>query len=364
MADDFNDPPPFAGSTGIFLSAAPADEAEATRLGIALAGFGLPVLPRPTARERENPAGRERIQRDIQACELFLPLVSVHTNASADGPFRAEWQQAADRAAAKTNSLPFVVPLLAENLSAAAASVPDAFRAASWVPLPGPDAEAVLVARLQEMLRQHESFRLRQQNRQATPVVVPVFAPEPEAASTVPPPPPARLGPRGGALLAAGAVAVGAIAFFLFRPSPAIAPAPNAPDTAALAGAPTPTPVPLPVPTPAAEAMHVLIIPTINLTGDASADATARALDTQLARGLSRIAGLKVETAAATPDLPAAFAAARRARAGVLVTSRLSRTGQNLELHTQILFAAAGVSYGILGPIAVSATFGSVEVHR
>lgn len=363
MADDFNDPPPFADSTGIFLSAAPADEAEAARLGTALAGYGLPVLPRPSSAERETEKGKQRIQRDIQACELFLPIVSAGSNASADGSFRSEWQQAAERAAAKTGSLPFLVPLVTEDISASASKVPEAFRGVPWVSLPGAGAETVLVARLQEMLRQHESFRLRNPSRPTAPVVVPVFAPQPEAPDAVLPPAPDKISPLMWTLIAAGAAAALLVGFFAARPTEVTTPAPAVSSAApsVVSAVPTPTPLPLPVPASATEAKKVLLAATSNLTGDSSVDATARALDPQFSRALSRLNGVRVETGNAA-ELPAGLTAARRANAGVLVLINLSRTGQNLELRAQVVFAASGISYGILGPVRIDSAASSSAV--
>lgn len=171
-----------AVSGRIFFSYAPGDETEARRLATAFAGHGLPIIPLVPADQRSTPAGIERVQREIRACDLFLPVISSHSEKNPEGSFRQEWQIAVECAAAKTDSLPFLIPLVLDNLPSGTARVPEAFRSVPWFPLPAVDEEAALTARLQEMLRQYDSLRLRQ----GRPVTAPSWVLEPEAPSAPP----------------------------------------------------------------------------------------------------------------------------------------------------------------------------------
>src|SRR5258708_884959 len=99
-------PSPVSGR--IFFSCAPADETEVMRLAAALASHGVSIIPVQPDTQRGTAAWTERVQREIGACDLFLPVVSKHTQAEAGGNFRREWQLAADRAATKSDSLPFL----------------------------------------------------------------------------------------------------------------------------------------------------------------------------------------------------------------------------------------------------------------
>ena len=341
MADAPADSTP-AVSGHIFLSFAPEDRAEVSRLAAALARHGLPIIALPAP--GTQPA-HERTQREIRACELFLPVISPRTQANREGPFREEWQRAAERAAGPSDGLPFLVPLVLENIPAAAALVPEAFRVVQWIPLPAADEEAALTARLQEMLHQRESARLRRE-RQLTP---PVWVKEPEAPPAAEP---TRAGPLFWIGLAAGlAVLAAAGGWFLRAPAknPAASPAIAAATPAPVGAKPTSTPA---ARGPELDAARIFLTSFENLTGEAALDTLGRAVGVELTRAFSRASGFQVQPGSEVDPITA-LASARRAGAAILVTGNCARVGKELQLRAQITFVASAVSYGVLGPVAL-----------
>ncbi len=331
-----------AVSGRIFFSFSPADGVEVARLAAALARHGLSIIPLPAPGAPGGTfTGSERIQREIRACDLFLPVLSPRAQASPEGPFREEWRLASERAAGASDGLPFLVPLVLENIPPDAALVPGPFRAVQWIPLPAADEEAALTARLQEMLHQHDSFRLRR-DRQLTP---PIWVTEPEAPAAVEP---RRLSPLFWTGLAVGIAGLAAVGAWFLR-VPVKAPAPS---RVAIAATPTPvaaTPVPR---GPALDATRILLTSFENLTGEPALDTVGRAVGVELTRAFSRAAGFQVQ-AGSEADFIAALTAARRAGAAILVTGNCARVGKELQLRAQLTFVASAVSYGVLGPVVL-----------
>src|SRR5205814_961913 len=68
-------------------------------------------------------------------CALFLPIISEHTEARAEGYFRLEWRLAVDRSQLMADDQPFLLPVAIDRTSEASARVPDAFRTRQWIRL-------------------------------------------------------------------------------------------------------------------------------------------------------------------------------------------------------------------------------------
>jgi hypothetical protein len=149
--------PSMAGGA-IFLSYASEDREAGRNLKAALESAGLDVW----FDERSIPPGvswDREIQANVRRCSLFLPLLSQQAARRLEGYFRREWRWALDRAQALDESVPFIQPIVIDDLPAGASGIPDGFwdRQCSRFPQARPTAE--FVERAREAIR---SLRLRE----------------------------------------------------------------------------------------------------------------------------------------------------------------------------------------------------------
>src|SRR5690606_12048784 len=145
----------------IFISYTPQDEAAARRVALALRRAGLEVV----FERAGEPVAAARAA--IADCALFLPIISQNTQERAEGGFRSEWAQAAQRVTAMANPAGFMVPVLVDATSQREAQVPEAFRQFSWMRMDVWTSPEALVARVQELLTQRaaaaEAARMEQE---------------------------------------------------------------------------------------------------------------------------------------------------------------------------------------------------------
>jgi hypothetical protein len=113
-------------SAAIFLSYASEDREAARSLKDRLEQAGLDVwldeksLHTGTVWEHE-------IEANIKRCSLFLPLLSRHAAKRAEGEFRREWRWALDRAKAIDKSVPFIQPIVIDDLPDGSEGIPKRF---------------------------------------------------------------------------------------------------------------------------------------------------------------------------------------------------------------------------------------------
>jgi hypothetical protein len=113
-------------SGAIFLSFASEDREAARNLKTVLENAGLDVwfdegsIPPGAIWDRE-------IQVNIRRCALFVPLLSQSAAQRLEGYFRREWRWARDRAEAMDESVPFIAPIVIDDLQPGAAGIPDGF---------------------------------------------------------------------------------------------------------------------------------------------------------------------------------------------------------------------------------------------
>jgi TolB-like protein len=135
----------------VFLSYASQDAAAAQNLGVQLRAAGVEVwFDRDELRGGD--AWDAKIRRQIQECALFVPVVSVNTQARPEGYFRLEWKLAVDRSHLMSDDHPFLFPVVIDDTAEATARVPDRFRERHWLRVPGGRADAALVAQVQRLL--------------------------------------------------------------------------------------------------------------------------------------------------------------------------------------------------------------------
>lgn len=118
----------------VFLSYASQDAEAARRICDALRQAGVEVWFDQNEL-RGGDAWDQKIRQQIQACALLIPIISENTQARREGYFRLEWRLAAQRTHLMSESLPFLLPVVIDATSEAAADVPGEFRAVQWTRL-------------------------------------------------------------------------------------------------------------------------------------------------------------------------------------------------------------------------------------
>src|SRR5947207_8098518 len=115
----------------VFLSYASEDAEAARRIAEALRAEGLEVWLDQSELHGSD-AWDASIRGKIRDCALFLPIISEHTEARAEGYFRLEWRLVVDRSQLMADDQPFLLPVAIDRTSEASARVPDAFRTRQW----------------------------------------------------------------------------------------------------------------------------------------------------------------------------------------------------------------------------------------
>lgn len=146
--------PPALRPGGVFLSYAKEDAMAALRLREALEAVGVDVWF-DTARLQAGDAYDLRIRRAIQACALFVPLVSRHTEARVEGYFRREWRWAEERSWSRAEGVPFILPVVIDDTQPYGSAVPEAFLAPQWTELPDARSDGAFEARVVRLVREH-----------------------------------------------------------------------------------------------------------------------------------------------------------------------------------------------------------------
>lgn len=120
----------------IFLSYARENAPEVQRIAEALRAAGLEVWFDQNEL-RGGDAWDRKIRQQIKECSLFVPVISAVTQARAEGYFRLEWKLAVDRSHLMAEDKAFLLPVIIDDTTEAAARVPDRFREVQWTRLPG-----------------------------------------------------------------------------------------------------------------------------------------------------------------------------------------------------------------------------------
>jgi TolB-like protein len=136
MAEGDGDEKASARAPTVFISYASQDTDAAERICDALRAVGLEVWF--DRRElRGGDAWDASIRKQIKECLFFVPLISAATNARSEGYFRREWNLAVNRMLDIAEDQPFLMPVVIDDTSEAAARVPERFRERQWTRVPG-----------------------------------------------------------------------------------------------------------------------------------------------------------------------------------------------------------------------------------
>ena len=93
-----------------------------------------------------------KIQRNIARCSYFIPVISANTQARLEGYFRREWSYALDRSRNMADGALFVLPVTVDGTIAAAALVPDRFKALHFTLLEHGAVSAEFAQRLRDFM--------------------------------------------------------------------------------------------------------------------------------------------------------------------------------------------------------------------
>lgn len=135
----------------VFLSYASQDAEAARRICDVLRAAGVEVWF-DQSELRGGDAWDAMIRKRIKECTLFVPIISTHTQARAEGYFRLEWKLAVDRSHLMADDAPFLFPVVLGDVNDATARVPDKFREVQWTRLTVKDTPETLARRIVTML--------------------------------------------------------------------------------------------------------------------------------------------------------------------------------------------------------------------
>ena len=144
--------PEHSNPTGsVFLSYASQDAGAAARICEALQAVGVDVWLDKSAL-RGGDAWDARIKKQIHDCALFVPLISAHSNARAEGYFHREWNLATRRLLDMAHDATFLLPVVVDETREADAHVPDEFLRSQWTWLPAGETPPAFAHRVRQLL--------------------------------------------------------------------------------------------------------------------------------------------------------------------------------------------------------------------
>ena len=198
----------------VFLSYAREDADAARRIADALRAFGVEVWF-DMSELRGGDVWDQKIRRQIKECALFMPVISSQSDQRGEGYFRLEWKLAVERTHLLAEGMPFLFPVVVDDTSESAASVPESFLKAQWTRLPGGEPTPQFVEQVKRLLQAPRKSAAGA--RPAVPLPAATPAAHPKTGFSL----------WAVALLGVAVLALGA--FVLFRPAAKPEPAPGAP---------------------------------------------------------------------------------------------------------------------------------------
>jgi TolB-like protein len=287
-------------SRAVFLSYASEDAPAAAPIAEALRAAGIEVWFDRNALRGGDEWDR-KIRREIKDCALFVPIISVNSEARHEGYFRLEWDLADQRSHMIARGRPFLVPVALDETRAEDAGVPDSFQRVQWMRLPGGAMTPEFVERIGRLLS-NLPLRVPAANAPPAPPTSP-SAPQPVPAASVAAAPPSspsvptsarRSGKPWGFLGAAIAlVALLGLGYFALTRKPAPTAAVSAPSPTAAVAISAPRPAELP-PAATLASNSIAVLPLSNLSRDPDQQYFSDGLSESLITALAQIPALKV----------------------------------------------------------------------
>jgi TolB-like protein len=136
---------PSRSPLSVFLSYASEDRPAAQAIRDALPAFGLEVWYDESGLDGGD-VWDQKIRRQIRECDFFMPLISAHTAVRPEGYFRREWRLAVERTLDMADDHTFLLPVVIDDTTQAAARVPEKFLTVQWLRVPGGRPTAALEA--------------------------------------------------------------------------------------------------------------------------------------------------------------------------------------------------------------------------
>ena len=251
-------------SRAVFLSYASQDAQAALRICEALRSAGIEVWF-DQSELRGGDAWDHKIRQQIRDCALFIPIVSEHTQARAEGYFRLEWRLAEERTYLMGRARAFVVPVSVDGTPERDADVPESFLKVHWTRLLGGVTPATFCERIAALL-----------SGAAAPG--PLRTPPHLAPHAVSQPPPSKRMALIGAVVLLGALLAG-LAWRVLQPK---------------AGIHATVPVAATAPEKSVPEKSVAVLPFENRSSEHGQDFYADGLTDELTTALARISALKV----------------------------------------------------------------------
>ena len=103
----------------------------------------------------------QKIRRNISSCALFIAVLSRAALARSEGYFRREWKLAERRVEQMADHIPFVLPVVIDDLPSYTCNLPDFLTRPQWIAAPGGKIPDGLGERLRKLVR---DYHLRRQN--------------------------------------------------------------------------------------------------------------------------------------------------------------------------------------------------------
>jgi TolB-like protein len=247
----------------VFLSYASQDAEPAARICASLRAAGVEVWF-DQSELRGGDAWDQRIRRQIRDCALFIPIISEHTQARAEGYFRLEWDLADQRTHRVSRNKAFIVPVCIDITPELEADVPETFVNAQWTRLPGGETTASFSGRIAALIGG---------NKMAAPPQVPT---RPTTSVLQNPPP-----HRWIAVTVLCVTVAGAVAWQVWRTvQPRAGPAPDPPRSEA--------------PVPGVSDKSIAVLPFVDMSEKHDQEYFSDGLSEELIDHLSHNANLKV----------------------------------------------------------------------
>jgi TolB-like protein/Flp pilus assembly protein TadD len=308
----------------VFISYASQDAAAAQRICEALRGAGIEVWF-DQSELRGGDVWDRQIRKQIHDCALFVPVISVHSDARREGYFRREWKLAVDRTADMAEDVAFLLPVVIDSTPDVSARVPDRFREVQWSRLPDGQTSPAFIEQVRRLLSPEGSTATQPAVRAASGAGPAVREPVRASRSSKP------------VLLAAVALIVlAAVAYFLVNKF--WVPQHATPGTAARPGV---------APTAFNPPPHsIAVLPFVNMSGDKEQEYFSDGLTEELLNSLARINELQVAARTSAFSFKGKDTdigtIARKLNVGAVLEGSVRRSAHTVRITAQLINAVTG----------------------
>jgi TolB-like protein/Flp pilus assembly protein TadD len=303
-------------SNAVFLSYASEDAEAAERIATALRAAGIEVWL-DKSELRGGDAWDRQIRGQIRDCALFVPIISVNSEARPEGYFRLEWDLADQRTHLMGRNRAFVMPLCLDATPEREADVPDSFLAVQWTRLPAGAQAAAFVERVQRLLSGETS------TTRGAATVPGVALPRVQISTS---------GWSRRALVMGATVVIAGVVGYLAIERPWISKPATSPTALPAAFAPPPH--------------SIAVLPFVNMSGDKEQEYFSDGLTEELLNSLAEINELQVAARTSAFSFKGKDTdigtIARKLNVGTVLEGSVRRSGNTVRVTTQLINAVTG----------------------